>query len=1026
MYVLISLNKCKKKIKIFLGKRFLKVFFTTLLIFSWLFTSWPPLINNPRFPPEISHVKANTSTYDFSDCGSDCDTSAYWWFSDDDVDAFPFAGATGNRNGHGENNDTAYSQISSSDDTRFTSSDPGNGDEIFMWFEMDISETPGTIDSITFSFEGHPNTTTSNFSIWVKTAAGAYEQNASWTQVGSTTSITADTDTTITGTLSVNNITDYIDANGMIVWGVYTVTTWLITEVDYVKMDVNYSPVEQEGFRFRYDDGDEGGDGEATWIDTQDTNITRNKNQNTRLRMLLNGTAEGDPDSLQYQLEYMKSTDSVYRKIETESLGSVTETYINAGTYSWKAPEGVTSVDVELWGSGGAGGGITTDTSTVAGGGGAGGSYSKKSNIEVTPGNTYTLVVAAAKAGTTGANGGQGISSTFNTNTVIAVGGPGGQSYENGAAGGIGTTTGCVGDVYYAGGNGGNGGADVGSGGGGGNAGTTTTGGNGGNGSTGPTAGAAGVGGTAYGGNTGNGAIGIIANGNGGTGVIPGGAGSGAFNTGTADNRRGGSGNAGMGKISYIADTPSLNYYSAQASGTTSISVAYPSSISRGDLLVLAIANKHPNNSPTTPSGWTLPTNGQASGGIGSDASADQGNVYSTIFIKEADGTESGNLSVSVPSGNSTTGTMMVFSKGYGKEWDYALVNGSDNSAGTDWVIDAATDPGIQANDYVLVASALNNDLWAYGSQDLNSEGVTYANEIEQFERAYSGGLDLELVVSTHFAYSGTSTAAPDYTMAASNSTVDANPAGASIILRIRQIDAPIQLSASSNVGSSGENTTYQLAAPNGKSTSNFSTGRIQDDENPSDAVDIANGNYTEMEWSLAATDTVTSGDIYYFRVTNNGKATLVYTVTPQWTIQASISISIDDGGVSYGIVAESGSKTTLPTTGLDDMQTITNDSDALVDLAIKGYDASGGGCTWTLDSSIGTDQYVHQFCNETDNDCSSPPTSYTNLDKTGVTLKDGVAIDGTADFHLRLLMPSDSTCAGEQDINVTVIASES
>ena len=129
MYVLIGLNKYKKKFKIYFGKRFLKVFFTTLLIFSWLFTSWPPLINNPRFPPQINQVKANTTTYDFSDCGSDCDTSAYWWASDDDVDAFPFAGSTGNRNGHVEHNDANYGYIASSDDTYSTSSDPGSGDE---------------------------------------------------------------------------------------------------------------------------------------------------------------------------------------------------------------------------------------------------------------------------------------------------------------------------------------------------------------------------------------------------------------------------------------------------------------------------------------------------------------------------------------------------------------------------------------------------------------------------------------------------------------------------------------------------------------------------------------------------------------------------------------------------------------------------------------------------------------------------------------------------------------------------------
>lgn len=57
--------------------------------------------------------------------------------------------------------------------------------------------------------------------------------------------------------------------------------------------------LEQEGFRWRSDDGSET---TATWLEVQDTNLTRAKNQNTRLRMLLN-TGAG-PTFDPYQLEY--------------------------------------------------------------------------------------------------------------------------------------------------------------------------------------------------------------------------------------------------------------------------------------------------------------------------------------------------------------------------------------------------------------------------------------------------------------------------------------------------------------------------------------------------------------------------------------------------------------------------------------------------------------------------------------------------------------------------------------------------
>jgi hypothetical protein len=59
--------------------------------------------------------------------------------------------------------------------------------------------------------------------------------------------------------------------------------------------------LEQEGFRWRLDDGDEDA---ATWLADQDTNITRYRNVNTRLRMVINST--GGPTNAQYRLEYRK------------------------------------------------------------------------------------------------------------------------------------------------------------------------------------------------------------------------------------------------------------------------------------------------------------------------------------------------------------------------------------------------------------------------------------------------------------------------------------------------------------------------------------------------------------------------------------------------------------------------------------------------------------------------------------------------------------------------------------------------
>ena len=62
---------------------------------------------------------------------------------------------------------------------------------------------------------------------------------------------------------------------------------------------VSSTAIEQEGFRFRNDDGSESA---ATWKASQDTNISLAADTAARIRMLLNAT--GDPASIGAQLEY--------------------------------------------------------------------------------------------------------------------------------------------------------------------------------------------------------------------------------------------------------------------------------------------------------------------------------------------------------------------------------------------------------------------------------------------------------------------------------------------------------------------------------------------------------------------------------------------------------------------------------------------------------------------------------------------------------------------------------------------------
>lgn len=135
------------------------------------------------------------------------------------------------------------------------------------------------------------------------------------------------------------------------------------------------------------------------------------------------------------------------------------------------------------------------------------------------------------------------------------------------------------------------------------------------------------------------------------------------------------------------------------------------------------------------------------------------------------------------------------------------------------------------------------------------------------------------------------------------NNTGDRNAGG--FVVTVHRAEA-FSMSASANISASGENTTVQLTAPATKSTSDFDAGRIQDDENPADTVDITLDDYTEMEWCLKAL--TNSREVQYsFRVTKSGVVISTYTVTPKLTITSGVSdlsINVNDASNVADVVS--------------------------------------------------------------------------------------------------------------------------
>ncbi|MDZ7726126.1 MAG: hypothetical protein U5L75_00915 [Candidatus Campbellbacteria bacterium] len=155
-------------------------------------------------------------------------------------------------------------------------------------------------------------------------------------------------------------------------------------------------------------------------------------------------------------------------------------------------------------------------------------------------------------------------------------------------------------------------------------------------------------------------------------------------------------------------------------------------------------------------------------------------------------------------------------------------------------------------------------------------------------------------------------------------------------------------------------------------------------------------------------------------------------TTTVTATVQAEeISISVADGSIDYGIIS-AGEKEDTTTDGIDatatgvnDLQTVTNEGNVAVDVDIQGQDASGTGSNdWTLSATAGTDAYVHRFCNNTDNDCTTDDTSYDDLTTSYKSLKTGVATASTVDFHLEIQTPTSSNDTDQKNADMTLRAS--
>jgi hypothetical protein len=205
------------------------------ITYYYVVTAVDKSLNESNDSTEVSATPRGGAIYDFAGITqSDANYNAYAC----DVDVFPFAGDPANRNSIVEANDTQYASISTNDSTEWAPVNPGSGDQIFLWVEMKINESAGNIAKIDLTFNGNTGGSLPvTHRIYVMKADANWTQNSSWVQVGSDQSISANVNTSMTCSIT-SNISNYIDANGKIVWGVYETTSAQIMHVNYLEMVV--------------------------------------------------------------------------------------------------------------------------------------------------------------------------------------------------------------------------------------------------------------------------------------------------------------------------------------------------------------------------------------------------------------------------------------------------------------------------------------------------------------------------------------------------------------------------------------------------------------------------------------------------------------------------------------------------------------------------------------------------------------------------------------------------------------------
>ncbi len=288
----------------------------------------------------------------------------------------------------------------------------------------------------------------------------------------------------------------------------------------------------------------------------------------------------------------------------------------------------------------------------------------------------------------------------------------------------------------------------------------------------------------------------------------------------------------------------------------TSVAVNMPATVNAGDLLIMLVS-KDGTGAISDVTDWTALW-----------ASSSSGASNFRAFAKSAVGNEDGTtVSVSFGAASETAAAQVIriqagtWTGTIGDIQVGTTATGTSNSPNPPSVTPAST----------MVALAIA----CYGADDDDdASAYPYSDGTNTYTESGTGTASCSVGSSTTGVDTGSAVDPGTFTMAASEEWA------AQTIIVPGALPC-VELAASSHITASGENTTEQLTT----TTGTFVGGRISDDENPADAVDVGEG-VREDEFSIRLTGNAVGGVVYELRlVLSDGTAFDTYDVTPLITL---------------------------------------------------------------------------------------------------------------------------------------------